>query len=237
MSTLLIRLEGPMQSWGDESAFGERRTMREPTKSGIIGLVASSLGYRRDDERLKTLLSLRFGVRIDREGVNVSEYDYQISRVACKNRGHYVSLKYGEYETEPSQSVLSKRYYLFDASFLCGLEGDERMLKDIAHALCHPMWPLFLGRRSCPPAKPIYVAIRDGSLEDALRTESLAQRSELRIRYCIEPIDADSRAFEQKDLPLSFDKRKRIYSKRKVIEGYWDYVDSCESEQDPLAIL
>ena len=43
MSTLLLRLAGPMQSWGTDSKFDIRRTGREPSKSGVIGLVAAAL--------------------------------------------------------------------------------------------------------------------------------------------------------------------------------------------------
>ena len=34
MSTLLMRLAGPMQSWGTQSRFTVRDTGREPSKSG-----------------------------------------------------------------------------------------------------------------------------------------------------------------------------------------------------------
>ena len=39
MSTLLLRLAGPLQSWGTDSKFEVRRTENEPSKSGVIGLV------------------------------------------------------------------------------------------------------------------------------------------------------------------------------------------------------
>jgi len=44
MSVLLLRLAGPLQSWGDSSRFATRGTRREPTKSGVIGMVAAALG-------------------------------------------------------------------------------------------------------------------------------------------------------------------------------------------------
>ena len=40
MATLLFRLQGPLQSWGISSHSTERDTAREPSKSGVIGLVA-----------------------------------------------------------------------------------------------------------------------------------------------------------------------------------------------------
>ena len=51
MSTLLLRLAAPLQSWGASSKFGRRATEREPTKSGVIGLVAAALGIRRTEAR------------------------------------------------------------------------------------------------------------------------------------------------------------------------------------------
>ena len=74
MSTLLLRLAGPMQSWGTDSKFDVRRTQREPSKSGVIGLIAAALGIpRQDQEILHTLVSLRFGIRVDREGTMIRD--------------------------------------------------------------------------------------------------------------------------------------------------------------------
>lgn len=130
MSTLLLRLAGPMQSWGTDSKFDERRTGREPSKSGVIGLVAAALGIARQDrEALQTLNGLRFGVRVDREGVLLR--DYHIARTA------------------KDVAYVTHRYYLSDAEFVAGLESDDRaLLAQIAQALQAPAFPLYLGRRS-----------------------------------------------------------------------------------------
>ena len=45
MATLLLRLAAPLQSWGADSKFEVRKTNREPTKSGVLGLLAAALGY------------------------------------------------------------------------------------------------------------------------------------------------------------------------------------------------
>lgn len=44
MATLLLRLAAPLQSWGSDSKFETRKTGREPTKSGVVGLLAAALG-------------------------------------------------------------------------------------------------------------------------------------------------------------------------------------------------
>lgn len=67
MFTLLLRLNGPLQSWGSGSLYDNRDTDYYPTKSGVIGLIAAALGIKRG-ESLKELNSLRFGIRIDYQG-------------------------------------------------------------------------------------------------------------------------------------------------------------------------
>ena len=75
MATLLLRLAAPLQSWGMDSKFETRKTNREPTKSGIIGLLSAALGLRRDEtEEIEKLNQLRFAVRVDREGSLLIDY-------------------------------------------------------------------------------------------------------------------------------------------------------------------
>src|SRR5262245_45694114 len=75
MGTLLLRLAGPMQSWGTDSRFSVRDTGLEPSKSGVIGLLCAALGKPRVEQpgdgqpTLAKLSALRMGVRVDREGV------------------------------------------------------------------------------------------------------------------------------------------------------------------------
>lgn len=68
-NTLFVRLEGPMQAWGNqESKFVIRRTAEAPTKSGVIGMLCSALGVSRpeaSEEWLSKLGSLRMGVQMD----------------------------------------------------------------------------------------------------------------------------------------------------------------------------
>ena len=48
-SVLVLRLAGPMQSWGVSSQFVHRATETFPTKSGLVGLLAAAQGRRRCD--------------------------------------------------------------------------------------------------------------------------------------------------------------------------------------------
>ncbi|MDB5033324.1 MAG: CRISPR-associated protein Cas5 [Chlorobi bacterium] len=142
MSTLLLRLAGPMQSWGVQSRFEIRDTMMEPSKSGVIGLVCAALGRDRK-EPIDDLAALRMGVRIDREGEMRRDY-----HTACD-----VAIASGG---TPKACQPSVRHYLADARFLVGLESDDRaLLERIADAFLDPCWPIFLGRKSFVPGEPV----------------------------------------------------------------------------------
>ena len=129
MSTLLLRLSSPMQSWGVKAKFNRRTTERAPTKSGVIGMIAAALGRRRNED-ISDLAALRFGVRTDSGGTLLRDYHTAKSL---------------------EEPYVTHRYYLCDAVFLAGLEGDAALLHTIDAALGRPAFPLFLGRRSCPP--------------------------------------------------------------------------------------
>lgn len=150
MGTLLLRFAGPMQSWGIDSNYGVRQTERQPSKSGIVGLLAAAQGRLRG-ESVEDLSALRMGVRVDQEGTLQS--DFQMVR----------GIK---------DSYVTRRYYLSDAVFVVGIESDnEEMLRNIANAVQHPKFPLYLGRRAYVPAGPIVLGVRHGQLENVFRSE------------------------------------------------------------------
>lgn len=154
MSTLLLRLAGPLQSWGTQSRFVMRDTGHEPSKSGVIGLLCAALGRPRT-AAVDDLAALLMGVRVDREGT--MQTDYQTAG------GHHrrADAEYGvaRFDGSKPEPVQSWRRYLADADFLVGLEAhtgeQETLLRRLDHALLQPVWPLYLGRKAFVPARPI----------------------------------------------------------------------------------
>lgn len=163
MSVLLLRLQAPMQSWGTQSRYTVRDTGREPSKSGVVGLLCAALGAPRTDaETVAQLAQLRMGVRIDAPGR--MEKDFHTALDVMTAQG-----KKPPYPKHPKFTVTSNRYYLADAAFLVGLESDEsELLRRLHRALRNPRWMLYLGRRAFVPSAPIWLA--DGLLETDLRT-------------------------------------------------------------------
>lgn len=210
MSTLVLRLAAPMQSWGMSSRFTRRTTELQPTKSGVLGLLAAAEGRRRTD-LIEDLTSLRFGVRIDQAGH--VEQDFQTAHTA-----------------DGSPLPLSHRYYLADAVFVAAVEGDDTLVGALHDAVRRPAFPLYLGRRAFPPAGPVAVEVHSEGIEEVLRTHpwqaSKATRRRLGTRQQLDvAIDADpdgkmppaGAVNTCADVPVSFDPARRRYGVRQVV--------------------
>lgn len=178
---LLLRLEGPLQSWGTRSRWDVRDSAHEPTKSGVIGLLGCAMGLSRGDGTLLELdRNLRFGVRVENPGRMVTDYqtitDY-LPTAAGEWKGRDSRRKSPvemRKDGEKPATIISPRDYLEDAAFLAGLEareGGEALLERAARALHTPHWPLFLGRKCCVPTRPIFEFFDSTfeNLQDALQ--------------------------------------------------------------------
>lgn len=197
-----------MQSWGTQSRFSERDTGLEPSKSGVVGLLCAALGRPRT-EPLDDLARLQMGVRVDREGVMRVDY-HTASGVPGPAGGGY-------------RTVLSNRYYLADADFLVGLEGDRSLLEAIDQALMRPRWQLFLGRKSFVPGVPVRLpdtppwgpGLRETNLEEALTSYPWLGRQHQRARDAapgrlrlVLEANLDISTEARMDVPLSFSERR-----------------------------
>lgn len=207
MAVLLVRLAGPMQSWGDSSRFARRTTRREPTKSGVVGLIASALGRSREDS-VDDLAQLELAVRTEQPGKLMR--DFQTERPMDGGK----------------PMPLSNRYYLADACFLVALGGPESLLRKIDAALRLPRRPLYLGRRSCPASLPLSLGVIEG--EDDVRVvlahEPWGASEGYKTRHAgaaMLDIVADARDGEQceswSDYPITYSITGRRYACRPVV--------------------
>ncbi|MEU6324300.1 type I-E CRISPR-associated protein Cas5/CasD [Streptomyces sp. NPDC047009] len=215
MSVLTLQLAGPLQSWGVAARFARRSTENAPTKSGVIGLLAAAVGLDRDDDTgLAELAQLRFGVRIDQPG----------SRVRDFQTAHH-------FDTGEAMP-LSERYYLADAVFVAAVEGAAPLIDQLHTALRAPAYLPYLGRRSCPPSRPLDLGVHHNAPD--LRTVLAAEpwhaadwhqrrhRHQSRIDLTAH-LEAPTTGFGEapgadtlRDQPLSYDPRHRRYALRPV---------------------
>ena len=194
---LLLRLEGPLQSWGLRARWSRRDTGPEPTKSAVIGLLGCAAGILRTNWRSGTEPDrtlelwdnvLTFGVRIDRLGTIETDYHTVQGHFWQANGKMKTGLSVSgatpdKAAEEPPHTEITWRDYLHDAAFLVAMalkpehqRNNCDLLKSIENQLQHPKWPLYLGRKACVPSRPIFDRLTDEyqNLESALRAEPWA---------------------------------------------------------------
>ena len=220
MSTVVLRLIGPLQSWGIQSRFGDRDTQLEPTKSGVIGIIAAALGMSRDDDAMLARLSMcTMAVRVDHEGQRMRDYH-------VTGGGTFRNQPYGVWESDGfhGKTVLSDRYYVTNAAYYVALTyADVSLASEICAALQQPVFPLFLGRRSCPPAAPIGCGeMQSVSAIEALNNwpldVSFAKESPATVRMVVECDAHEGRMCA--DVPLSFTTQGRRFGVR-YVKNIW----------------
>lgn len=209
---LLLRLEGPLQSWGERARWDLRDTAHMPTKSGVIGILGCAMGLTRGDAsliRMERILTM--GVRADRPGTYLEDYHTVTGEIITadgKVRG----------KKSDDGTIISKRQYLQDASFLVVLDGEEQTLRQCAKSLMRPVWTIYLGRRSCVPTRPVLCGItnRYASIEDALRNVPSPYLEMGQGLLC--EIERTGGSVERRDRPTTAP--SRIFFARRV-ENIW----------------
>ncbi|MEE1753538.1 type I-E CRISPR-associated protein Cas5/CasD [Streptomyces sp. SP18CS02] len=210
-NVLTLCLAGPLQSWGASSRFARRTTERAPTKSGVLGLLAAAQGRDRSAD-VSDLAQLRFAVRLDQPGTRMRDYQ---------------TATHGD--THKSMPI-SERFYLADAVFVAAVEGDRNLIDALHKAVRAPVYLPFLGRRSCPPSRPLALGVHRSGLWRALETErwqasAWVQRRRIRERrvelealvdLTVGAERAEGPGDVVRDQPLSFDPRHRRYGTRTV---------------------
>jgi CRISPR system Cascade subunit CasD len=155
---LIFRLYGPLAAWGDIAVGEYRPSFAHPSKSAIVGLLAAALGIRRDDEERQKALAKAssFAVRVDSMGTLLR--DYHTTQVPSAKRGVTHRTRRSELKGDDLNTILSSRDYRCDAAYTVAVaiyEGAQYTAQKLADALRRPVFALYLGRKSCPPALPL----------------------------------------------------------------------------------
>ncbi|MGW3312068.1 type I-E CRISPR-associated protein Cas5/CasD [Streptomyces sp. NPDC001073] len=159
-AVLVLRLAAPLQSWGGPSRYNRRDTLPQPTKSGVLGLLAAAQGRTRESS-LTDLLGLHLGIRVDQPGTLLRDYHTVSDHRGLPLPSAKVDGKGRQKKTSPPKYTgVTQRYYLQDAVFVAALRGPAPLLEALDQAVRSPAFPLSLGRRSCPPTGPVSLGLR-----------------------------------------------------------------------------
>jgi CRISPR system Cascade subunit CasD len=136
-------------------------------------------------------------------------------------RDYHTAQKVRRADTKGIQdTVVSERFYLADADFLVGLEGERAFLERLDAALRLPVWPLFLGRKSFVPSLPVSEGVADGGRIQVLESHPWRKRHrgekapEMPLRG-VDEVDYGT-GEPRPDVPLSFVSRDRRFGVRHV---------------------
>lgn len=229
MSALLLWLEGPLQSWGADSRYGNRTTLPFPTRSGVLGLLCCAAG--RGGEQREWLAAMaartqtvRAYARRPARGMAAAPpllTDFQMVGSGYDDGDAWQNLMVPK-TSEGKKPVgsgakMTSRHYVQDMAFACVLELPRDEASALADALTHPVWELSLGRRNCPPSARI------GRGVFASEEEALAAADELadgKGRIAVLTVrdgahDDGDEVWTIRDVPLRFGTVKQ-YRERQV---------------------
>ncbi|HOV88152.1 MAG TPA: type I-E CRISPR-associated protein Cas5/CasD [Syntrophobacteraceae bacterium] len=157
---LILKLQGPMQAWGGHSYENTRPTEYFPTRSGIVGLLAACLGIERARHAsLRDLSeSFSFAVRADQ---HLDEMGLASGALTDFHTVQNVPQVAGG-----TRTIVTHRQYLCDLSFTVALRFHQQgryQMKEVLEAVSKPLYTPYLGRKSCPLARPLFECVVKGA--------------------------------------------------------------------------
>lgn len=217
MSVLLLWLEGPLQSWGADSRFGNRATLPFPTRSGVLGLLCCAAGRGGEQEEWLARMAAfpQTVAAYGRTGTPPPPLrDFQMVGSGYDTGDPWQNLLVPK-TIEGKKPVgagtkMTFRHYLQDMAFACAVTAPDDEAEALAQALEAPVWEISLGRKNCVPTDVVgrgVFADEAAALEAAERLAADKGREPL---FCV--VDGAweeaGEVFALNDVPLRFGTRK-----------------------------
>lgn len=165
MRWIHLRLVGPMASFGGELVDAQGVIRDFPALSMMTGLLANALGWTRTmaDEHQELQDRLVFGGLWEDDGSLRRMTDYQTASLrkddrAWTTRGSVASRDGGPKTYDGSHQRFRDYHVDLRMSVVARLnpEANEPTLDQLAEAVDQPARPLFIGRKCCLPATPVF---------------------------------------------------------------------------------
>lgn len=204
---LILKLQGPMQAWGEHSFEGTRPSGNFPTRSALLGLLGACLGIQRNEYlRLQQLAnSVQFAVRKDNREVETHWGEIKTLPVIKITDYHTVKDAREDYAGLKShETIQTWREYLLDAEYTVAVWTvceAAVTIDELESAVRKPVFTPYLGRRSCPLAQPLFN--RKLSAENAIKALQGVEPSG-GVIFCDQNIDGKSdRNLRLRDVPMA----------------------------------
>lgn len=218
MSALAFYIDAPLQSWGASSKFQHRDTNSFPTKSAVVGLIASALGIdkhqAKESELLRPIAVLKLTVvRLLRAAIPPTRFTdfHTVGGGYSKKAPLWEKMSIPPKASgAPFGTVITHRAYLTDTTFAVLLEGDSEQLQRIQSALLDPIWGVWFGRKTCLPASPLTPTLGDdrqdalNRLLETLPGQSPAPLDAFEYQEEVSASDDANGIFYQSDQPVAF---------------------------------
>lgn len=224
---LVFRLYAPLASWG-EAAVGESRpTATYPGRGAIIGLLGAALGVRRDDDEGQHRLRDSVGIAIKQRSPGSLMRDYHTVQVPASQSKVIYRTRRDELNAPRKviNTILSSRDYRCDGLWTVAvwlMPQAKVALEELEQALKSPYFPLYLGRKACPPAAPL-----------APRREAFSQLRDA-LDASFPPLCGKDQEDEQKALRLPENVVYAWEGDAEALDGNGRGVESSEAWDAPL---
>lgn len=171
MEFLLFQIQAPLASWGGPAVGEYRGSDEHPSQSALFGMLAAALGIRREQEaQLQALQnSYAFAIGVQARGSLLRDYHTaQVpSQSSLKKRPHATRREELDLPKFELGTILSNRDYRQNVRYLLALQVRENLQEPVPYslhalrqALQTPQFVLYLGRKTCPLAAPLWPQVR-----------------------------------------------------------------------------
>lgn len=234
---LVLWLEAPLQSWGVDSKFNRRDTIKFPTKSGIFGLILCGLGAsgpqvellgKLAQGQMSVLSFVRAKARKDNKSIEKINNepllrDFQMVGSGYDDKDIWQRLLIPKTsEGKPAVgggAKLTYRYYLQDARFAVILEIENDLKLSLTKAFQEPVYDLYLGRKSCVPTDFIYRGVFESFNEAQEVSIKIAEDKKLIPDFKVldGEFENEGDVITLNDVPIQFGEVKKYRDRRVTI--------------------
>ncbi|MTH45353.1 type I-E CRISPR-associated protein Cas5/CasD [Intestinirhabdus alba] len=233
---LVFQLHGPMASWGVEAPGEVRHSHELPSRSALLGLLAAALGIRRDEEERLNNFNQHYSFLLCASKNPRWARDYHTVQMPKEVRkARYFSRREELSDPELLSALISRRDYYTDAWWMIGVAitpDAPYSLEQLRDALQHPIFPLYLGRKSHPLALPLAPLLLKGAAPKVLSEAYRQYREKFKeITIPLAKLQPEcwwegehdgltaNKILRRRDRPLS--RRQWLFGERIVNQGPW----------------